>query len=453
MLYLLIAFSLQEVPQEHSHDLIVNTVRTVYRTAAQEITKVDPIFALLANPGATKGIQSSGANLPASQRDPNCLQMHIADTCLTNGKATNAPREQLAACIQFRALERNTLRVGQASELCTQEPVNSELRGLTQHQDPAGQDASSTNRNVELEVARRIKALGFSDLEAAHLALRTATFTPGSLTDTSGRANTCDGPFGVDPQTLSGDQFRVFADQEGQVFGLRFRSGDLVDCSTLATAKNILQGKMVPAISLQELLSALGGSPGLSPTNTSRSPVAQLTAVSSSIALPQITAASGATVAPTPTPQPTSSSEQINGRIKTITLTQSIDCSQTPLPRLNNDKQSQIQVILNKAEQSQQKLEQRTTTAVAQPTGAVVDPARVARAQAAQDEIKRLFDDLTKQTAEAAAETQRLIQNRAPQAEIDLAFDKATQLDTQKDIMEARFDRARRELQDAREGR
>lgn len=123
-------------------------------------------------------------------RDVECLQQAIADQAFTNAKAANNVSGMTAALV-YRALERNTVKVGQASNLCTSiQAVNPEIAAITQHQDPASQAAAEKNKAVVLELAKQISAIGGDPLEA----LKSGTFQPGDLNDASGKGNTCTFP-------------------------------------------------------------------------------------------------------------------------------------------------------------------------------------------------------------------------------------------------------------------
>jgi hypothetical protein len=116
-----------------------------------------------------------------------CLQQAIADQAFTNAKAANDVQGMTTALI-YRALERNTAKVGQASNLCTSiQATNPEIAAITQHQDPASQGAAEGNKAVTLELAKQIAAIGGNAVEA----LKSGTFQPGDLNDASGKGNTC----------------------------------------------------------------------------------------------------------------------------------------------------------------------------------------------------------------------------------------------------------------------
>jgi hypothetical protein len=89
----------------------------------------------------------------------------------------------------YRALERNTGKVGLASTACTSiQAVNPEISAISQHQDPASPGAAAINKAIVLELAKQIQAVGGNPQDA----LKSGTFAPGSLSDTSGKGNTCD---------------------------------------------------------------------------------------------------------------------------------------------------------------------------------------------------------------------------------------------------------------------
>jgi hypothetical protein len=90
---------------------------------------------------------------------------------------------------QYRALERNTGAVGQASVACTSiTPVNPEIAAISQHQDPASDNAASINKDIALALAVQIANVGGNPLDA----LQSGTFAPGEIGDPTGAGNTCD---------------------------------------------------------------------------------------------------------------------------------------------------------------------------------------------------------------------------------------------------------------------
>ncbi len=94
----------------------------------------------------------------------------------------------MTSALIYRTLERNTAKVGQASNACTSiQATNPEISALRQHQDPASQGAAEGNKAIVLELAKQISAVGGDPQEA----LKSGTFQPGDLADASGKGNTC----------------------------------------------------------------------------------------------------------------------------------------------------------------------------------------------------------------------------------------------------------------------
>ncbi|KAF7975158.1 hypothetical protein HWV62_10335 [Athelia sp. TMB] len=172
-------FIKREVPQEHSHNGIIATVRTSLQLNNPDGI-VDPIFGLLGDAAAAGGL--------GKITNADCLQQATADQAFTNAKAAGDVAGQVAA-LQFRALERNTGKVGLASVACTAiTAVNPEIAAISQHQDPASTGAAAINKAIVLELAKQIAAVGGDP----QLALKTGTFAPGSTSDNTGKGNTCD---------------------------------------------------------------------------------------------------------------------------------------------------------------------------------------------------------------------------------------------------------------------
>lgn len=169
----------REVPQEHSHNQFLATVRTSLATNNPDNIQ-DPVFGLLGNAAAAAG--------QGSISDTDCLQQATADQAFTNAKAASDVTGMTAALI-YRALERNTKSVGLASVACTAiTPVNSEIAAISQHQDPASSGAAATNKAITLALAQQISAIGGDPQDA----LKAGTFAPGSTTDSTGKGNGCD---------------------------------------------------------------------------------------------------------------------------------------------------------------------------------------------------------------------------------------------------------------------
>lgn len=167
----------REVPQEHSHQAIVATTQTNLQLD-NPLKIQDAVFALLGNAAAAKGAPNV--------QNLDCLQQIVADQAFTNAKAAGDVDGQ-ANAIMFRALERNTAAVGQASVLCNQTAVNPEIAAITQHQDPAS-SAAKGNKQIALDVATQLASIGADP----NLAVNTGTFAPGSTSDNTGAGNTCD---------------------------------------------------------------------------------------------------------------------------------------------------------------------------------------------------------------------------------------------------------------------
>ena len=156
----------REVPQEHSHEAILRATNTALKLN-NPLEIQDAVFALLGNAAAAKGAPNV-ANL-------DCLQQIVADQAFTNSKAAGDVNGQ-AQAVLYRALERNTGKVGLASVLCNEKATNPEIAAITQHQDPASPEASG-NAAIELAVATILASIGADPL----LALQSATFPPGDV--------------------------------------------------------------------------------------------------------------------------------------------------------------------------------------------------------------------------------------------------------------------------------
>ncbi|EXJ90425.1 hypothetical protein A1O1_03526 [Capronia coronata CBS 617.96] len=169
----------REVPQEHSHEKFLTTVRTFLQMDNPDGI-VDPVFGLLGNAAASAG-QGKISNT-------DCLQQATADRAFTNAKAAGNVDGMTAALI-YRALERNTGAVGQASVACTAiQAVNPEIAAISQHQDPASAGAADTNKNIALNLAVQIANIGGNPVEA----LQSGTFAAGQIGDPTAKGNSCD---------------------------------------------------------------------------------------------------------------------------------------------------------------------------------------------------------------------------------------------------------------------
>ncbi|KAI1793302.1 hypothetical protein LXA43DRAFT_885996 [Ganoderma leucocontextum] len=168
----------REVPQEHSHEPILTTVRTSLNLNNPDKI-VDPVFALLGNAAAAAGA--------GDIQNLDCLQQAVADQAFTNAKAAGDTAGMVNALL-FRALERNTGQVGLASVLCNETATNPEVAAIQQHQDAASSGAAATNKAIVLELAKQIATIGGDPTDA----LKTGTFAAGNVDDTTGKGNSCD---------------------------------------------------------------------------------------------------------------------------------------------------------------------------------------------------------------------------------------------------------------------
>ncbi len=157
----------REVPQEHSHNRFLDLVRTSLNLNNPKKIQ-DPVFGLLGNAAAAAGA-GEVTNL-------DCLQQETADQAFTNAKAAG-DIAGLAGALVYRAVERNTGKVGLASVLCNETAVNPEIAALSQHQDPASNNAAAINKGIALTLAKQLASVGADPL----LALESGTFAPGKV--------------------------------------------------------------------------------------------------------------------------------------------------------------------------------------------------------------------------------------------------------------------------------
>ncbi|PCH38024.1 hypothetical protein WOLCODRAFT_135997 [Wolfiporia cocos MD-104 SS10] len=168
----------REVPQEHSHNIVLASVRPMLDLNNPNNIE-DPVFGLLGDAAAAAGAGSI-TNL-------DCLQQATADQAFTNAKAAGNVTG-MAFSLIYRAIERNTGAVGLASVICNETATNPEIAALTQHQDPASTNASAINKAITLELAKQIASVGGDPT----LALISGTFAPGQIGDPTAKGNTCD---------------------------------------------------------------------------------------------------------------------------------------------------------------------------------------------------------------------------------------------------------------------
>lgn len=157
----------REVPQEHSHDFVLNITREFLNVDNPKNIQ-DPVFGLLGNAAAAAGA-GDVSNL-------DCLKQETADQAFTNAKAAGDLRG-MAGALLFQAIERNTGGVGVASALCTEKAVNPEIAALTQHQDPASVNAGALNKAITLDLAKQLAGIGADP----NLALLSGSFAPGQV--------------------------------------------------------------------------------------------------------------------------------------------------------------------------------------------------------------------------------------------------------------------------------
>ena len=171
--------SRREVPQEHSHAKFITIVTTNLNLNNPDKIK-DAVFGLLGNAAGSKG--------QGDITDTDCLQQATADQAFSNAKDVGDV-DGMTAALVYRALERNTGSVGLASVACTSiQAVNPEIAAISQHQDPASDNAASTNKDIALALAFQIANIGGNPL----VALQSGTFAPGTIGDTTGKGNSCD---------------------------------------------------------------------------------------------------------------------------------------------------------------------------------------------------------------------------------------------------------------------
>src|SRR3569833_3624498 len=168
----------REVPHEHAQNHFLDIVRTSLNIN-NPLKIQDPVFGLLGNAAAAAGA-GSVTNL-------DCLQQETADQAFTNAKAAG-DIPGMAGALVYRALERNTGKVGLASVLCSETAKNPQIAAISQHQDPASAGAAATNKKIALELAKQLAAIGADPL----LALESGTFAPGDVNDPTAKGNSCD---------------------------------------------------------------------------------------------------------------------------------------------------------------------------------------------------------------------------------------------------------------------
>ncbi|GKT93414.1 hypothetical protein Ct61P_11264 [Colletotrichum tofieldiae] len=174
----LLALAAAEVPQEHSHEKYLRAVNALLKQD-NPLNIQDAVFGLLGNAAAAAGA-GDVTNL-------DCLHQATADSAFTTAKAAGDV-DGMASALVFAAVERNTGSVGLKSVLCDEQAQNPEIAALSQHQDPASENAAEENKAITLELAKQLAAVGADP----QLALDSGTFAPGDVNDNTGAGNTCD---------------------------------------------------------------------------------------------------------------------------------------------------------------------------------------------------------------------------------------------------------------------
>ena len=160
-----------EVPQELCHKFLLTKVQELLQID-NRFQILDPVFGLLGNAAAQAGA-GEVVNL-------DCLHQITADEAFTNALTIEDDDLRLAGlahALLFRGIERNTGQVGLKSVLCTEVAVNIEIAAITQHQDPASEDAQEINKQIVLSLAVELAKLGIDPT----LSLLTGTFLPGDV--------------------------------------------------------------------------------------------------------------------------------------------------------------------------------------------------------------------------------------------------------------------------------
>ncbi|CAK5284228.1 unnamed protein product [Mycena citricolor] len=169
----------REVPQEHSHEPFLTSVRASLNLNNPDKIQ-DPVFALLGDAAASAG--------KGNIADVTCLQQATADQAFTNAKAKGDIQGMTDALI-YRALERNSGSVGAVSKTCTSlKATNPEIAAVQQHQDPASTNAAAGNKAIVLELAKQIASIGGDPQQA----LKSGTFKAGTIGDPTAKGNSCD---------------------------------------------------------------------------------------------------------------------------------------------------------------------------------------------------------------------------------------------------------------------
>ncbi|PNH44505.1 hypothetical protein VD0004_g3170 [Verticillium dahliae] len=166
-----------EVPQEHSHEKYLIAVNELLQLN-NPFNIADSVFGFL---GAAAAADGAG-----DVTNTDCLQQITADSAFTGAK-TAGDIDGMANALIFRALERNSLSVGERSALCNETAENPEIAAISQHQDPASEGAAEENKAITLALAQQLALIGADP----QLALESGTFPPGEIGDPTAAGFTC----------------------------------------------------------------------------------------------------------------------------------------------------------------------------------------------------------------------------------------------------------------------
>ncbi|KAG7146028.1 hypothetical protein HYQ46_005189 [Verticillium longisporum] len=166
-----------EVPQEHSHEKYLIAVNELLQLN-NPFNIADSVFGFL---GAAAAADGAG-----DVTNTDCLQQITADSAFTGAK-TAGDIDGMANALIFRALERNSLSVGERSALCNETAENPEIAAISQHQDPASEGAAEENKAITLALAQQLALIGANP----QLALESGTFPPGEIGDPTAAGFTC----------------------------------------------------------------------------------------------------------------------------------------------------------------------------------------------------------------------------------------------------------------------
>ncbi|KAL9113591.1 MAG: hypothetical protein Q9227_002329 [Pyrenula ochraceoflavens] len=298
----------REVPQEHSHEQFLTTVRaSLQQNNPAQIQ--DPVFGLLGDGAAAAGAGSIA--------DLACLHQATADQAFTNAKAAGDV-DGMTAALVYAALERNTAKVGQASAACTSiQATNPEIGAIQQHQDPASVNAAATNKQITLNLAQQIASIGGDPTTA----LKAGTFAPGDVNDPTGAGNSCDDqndPVGcIFSQNLLVEDATVDEINAAVAGGAGAGTGAAASNATGAAAATGT-GAAGSAASTGSANTGAGSSAGSDSTSCGAAPAAAPASAGTGTAASSSSASTGAVAAPAAASSSTATSTSSAGGSSTI---------------------------------------------------------------------------------------------------------------------------------------